>query len=164
MNCFIIDWVSGGAVVGYVAAMVCSIVHVDLPSSSTSGGHSEGGCATGTAGVDFLPVEPFIIAIHAAEDVQVRHLVLSVWISWSVEMNVTYGFPSLSRTTPGACLDGCAVSLLVGSLELDALLGVGNGNDICWMRLCDQHRSARPAHNLTFFPSRNAMRICSLDW
>lgn len=57
-----------------MAATLWSSVHVDRPSSSTSGGQSEAGVETGTTGVDFLPVEDFIIAIHAAEDVQVRHL------------------------------------------------------------------------------------------
>ncbi len=58
--------------------MLWRSVHVDRPSSSTSGGQSDAGAVTGTIGFDFLPVEDFIMAIHAADDVQVRHLLLSV--------------------------------------------------------------------------------------
>lgn len=74
-----IDCVSGGAFSGYVAAMLWRSVQVDRPSSSTSGGQSDAGVVIGTTGLVVLPVEDFIIAIHAADDVQVRHLtVLSV--------------------------------------------------------------------------------------
>ena len=71
-----IDWVSGGAAGGYVAAMLCRSVQVERPSSSTSGGQSEGGEATGAGALVFFPVEDFIMAIQAADEVQVRHLVL----------------------------------------------------------------------------------------
>lgn len=58
--------------------MLWRSVQVDRPSSSTSGGQSVAGVVTGTTGLVFLPVEDFIIVIHAADDVHVRHLVLSV--------------------------------------------------------------------------------------
>lgn len=55
--------------------MLCNRVQVDRPSSSTSGGQSNAGDGAWTIGaLGFLPVDPFIIAIHSAEEVQVRHL------------------------------------------------------------------------------------------
>jgi hypothetical protein len=67
------------AVVGYVAVMLCSIIQVDRPNSSTSGGQSEGaasGVVAGTVGeaVAGRFVDFFIIAIHAAPDVHCLHL------------------------------------------------------------------------------------------
>jgi hypothetical protein len=71
------DCVSGGAVRGYVAAILCNKVQVDRPSSSTSGGQSDAGAGIGTAvALGFFPVVPFIIAIHSDEEVQVRQLEL----------------------------------------------------------------------------------------
>jgi len=67
-------------VVGYVAARLCRKVHVERPSSSTSGGQSEGwgrvwlAAALEVLGEDDVTAEDFIIAIHADEDVQVRQL------------------------------------------------------------------------------------------
>lgn len=55
--------------------MECNRVHVDRPSSSTSAGQSVAGAGAWTAAaLGFLPVVPFIIAIHSAEEVHVRHL------------------------------------------------------------------------------------------
>ena len=68
-----IDCVSGGAVSGYVAAILCRSVHEERPSSSTSGGQSDR-VDTGAGAAFDLLVPPFIIASHAAEDVHVRHL------------------------------------------------------------------------------------------
>lgn len=51
---------------------VWSRVHVDLPSSSTSGGHSAGG---GGALLAWEDVVDFIMDFHEAEDVHVRHLI-----------------------------------------------------------------------------------------
>lgn len=46
-------------------------------------------------------MEDFIIAIQAAEDVHVRHLeILSQKFLGQYNDNSTYGFPSLSSTTP----------------------------------------------------------------
>ena len=70
------DWVSRGAAAGYVAAILCRSVQVERPSSSTSGGQSGVGEAIGAGALAFLPAEDFIIAIQAADEVQVRHLVL----------------------------------------------------------------------------------------
>jgi hypothetical protein len=65
-------------VVGYVAARLCRKVHVERPSSSTSGGQSEGrvwlAVVLEVLGEDDVTAEDFIIAIHADEDVQVRQL------------------------------------------------------------------------------------------
>lgn len=79
---------------GYVAAIECNRVHVERPSSSTSGGQSEGvslgeGVApAASAGVDvvvllvlgveeeleFLRLACFVNAFHEATEVQVRQL------------------------------------------------------------------------------------------
>jgi len=124
------DCVSGGAVWGYVAAMLCSRVQVDRPSSATSGGQSAA-VVTGTTGaLGFLPVVPFIIAIHSAEEVQVRQLELSDAVLGPFG-RLTYGLPSLSRTTPGGCLFSGASRVLESSFELELDGGLGNGNDIC---------------------------------
>lgn len=87
MNCFITVCISEGAVGGYVAAILCNIVQLERPSSSTSGGQSEGtGEIVGFVEIEELPresvlelgieaIEPFIIAFQAEEEVQVRHLI-----------------------------------------------------------------------------------------
>lgn len=80
MNCFMTICIDDGADSGYVAAMLWSIVQVERPSSSTSGGQSEGagvgsvavkasGAVAAAGFVDF-----FIIAIHAELEVQLRQL------------------------------------------------------------------------------------------
>jgi len=81
MNCLVIDWVSGGATLGYVAVILCKSAHVDRPSSSTSGGQSDkvaaGALVAGAGTVESLEgafVDAFIIDIHAAVEVHVRHL------------------------------------------------------------------------------------------
>ncbi len=84
MKCFIIVCIDEGALSGYVAAMLWSIVQVERPSSSTSGGQSKGGFA-GSVVAAARPVDAaavavagfvdfFIIAIHAELDVQLRQL------------------------------------------------------------------------------------------
>lgn len=90
MNCFMVDCIEVEALSGYEAAIVCSMDQVERPSSSTSGGHSDGSgvgeseavaaeaIVVGELGLDLL-----IIDIHAIDDVHCRH-----------------GFPSLSSTTP----------------------------------------------------------------
>lgn len=76
------------AVSGYVAAIVCSSVHVDRPSASTSGGQSAGvvlaaglaGAARGTVvvvvleGVEDSARACLVRARHEATEVQVRQL------------------------------------------------------------------------------------------
>jgi hypothetical protein len=59
-----------------VAARECRRVQVLRPSSSTSGGQSEGGVGLVAAAIVLLPdlVEDFIIASQSAEDVHVRQL------------------------------------------------------------------------------------------
>ena len=80
MNCFITVCIDEGAALGYVAAMLWSIVQVERPSSSTSGGQSEG-TGTGSVVVEARAtvaasgfVDFFIIAIHAELAVQLRQL------------------------------------------------------------------------------------------
>ena len=80
MNCFITVCIEEGAASGYVAAMLWSIVQVERPSSSTSGGQSEG-TGTGSVVVEARAtvaaagfVDFFIIAIHAELAVQLRQL------------------------------------------------------------------------------------------
>lgn len=98
----------------------CSRVQVWLPRVSTSGGHcavreDEGfvvvvagvGCDAGVAdcaveGAAGVLVEDFIMAIHAADEVQVLHL---CWCQLDCATLATmswpaYGLPSLSKTTP----------------------------------------------------------------
>ena len=83
MNCFMTACIDAGADSGYIAAMLWSIVHVERPSSSTSGGQS-GGTGVGStvvvvaAAVDAEAgfVDFFIIAIHAELAVQLRQLLI----------------------------------------------------------------------------------------
>ena len=91
MNDFITDCMEEEAFSGYVAAMLWSMVQVDRPSSSTSGGQSEGSavCVVDAAAVATVEGPPalvdfFIIAIHAEEDVQLRQLFLVSFVSGSV--------------------------------------------------------------------------------
>ena len=80
MNRFMTVCIDVGAASGYVAAMLWSIVQVERPSSSTSGGQSEGsgagsvvvGARAAVAAAGF--VDFFIIAIHAELAVQLRQL------------------------------------------------------------------------------------------
>lgn len=112
---------------GYVAAIVCRSVQVERPSASTSGGQSEGmegsGCVAGAARgvVGVVDVAEFAVVVledvgesalacfvrarHEDTEVQVRQLrgfVSLEWVVWYIRMAVggSYGFPSLSRTTP----------------------------------------------------------------
>ena len=88
-----LSWCSVFAVSGYVAAMECSRVQVERPSSSTSGGHSGGivlgegvaGAARGTVGVVLVLVDGelsdlacLVRFFQAATEVQVRQLV--IWL------------------------------------------------------------------------------------
>lgn len=90
-------WVEGGAVSGYVAAMVWRRVHVLEPRASTSGGHGivavfdvdvdvdvdveDCGCDDGgdtvaavVVVVDPEPVCDFVMDAHAAKELHDRHL------------------------------------------------------------------------------------------
>ena len=86
-NRLVLDLVSSGAEVGYEAAMLCSRVQVERPSSSTSGGQSGGDVAVDVASV--TPPEDvwaLVIATHAANDVHVRQLEIKIQLlKWQEE-------------------------------------------------------------------------------
>lgn len=119
------------AFVGYVAVMEWRSVQVDRPSCSTSGGHSvwvgagreEGSLDSEVVGgfaTDSLEVEVEAAAVGAlaclvrarqdAAEVQSRHLgeyglvFICLFLIEARGLGGTYGFPSLSRTTPLADL------------------------------------------------------------
>lgn len=120
---------------GYVAAIECSSVHVERPSSSTSGGQSEGVslgervAAAAKAEVEVgillvldvgVEVELEFVLLRSACLVNARHE--------ATEVQVRQGFPSLSKTTPlgnGAFES----SSPVGLDELAEVAGV------CWLNI-----------------------------
>ena len=122
MKDLVFCWCCGVGCSGYVAVIVWRSVQVDRPSSSTSGGQSDGRVegvvsAVAAAGMEDVVgevvlalLDVFIMESQSEVEVQVRQLVYcQKWCSATLESMRTYGLPFLSSTTPFGSLVGAGL-------------------------------------------------------